>query len=315
MLTGYFKSNKPIAGLSVVLLPAALMPLWTLSQPLGWAGHLGLALSSGLLAGLVNLFLIYRSGYMKTTFLLGWTWWVVLLGLSQSGHGLSWADLLGALLTMLSVGFVLTLHQPVGNKDLVALNIGLLGALASWIRPDALVVMPLAWLGLGIYGHLNLRRVLVSLLPLAGTWALLYPMSLWQGSFIHPPTPVLLFSGELWPSNIPAGWYWGALSLVPILLQSIAALTKAKRMKRHAIQFCLGALLLLLIWAIALPMARAWIPGALSIPLAMLTANALDYTQKGWARGLWILGYLAAALHAAWTPDLGLNALLEGTIF
>lgn len=315
MLTGYFKSNKPIVGLSVVLLTAVLTPLWTMSQPLGWGTHLALALASGVLAGLVNLFLVHRSGYLKTTFLLGWTWWVIALGLSTSGHGINGSDLLGAVLAMLSVGFVFTLHRPVGNKDAVALNIGLLAALASWIRPDALVVLPFAWLGMGIYGHLNFRRVLVSLLPLAGTWALIYPLTQQFGGPLQPPAPVALFSGELWPSTLPYGWAWAALCLIPLLLQSAAALTKAKRIKRNVVQLCLGTLLLLLVWSLAFPMAWVWIPGALSIPLAILTTNALDYTQKAWIRGIWVLGYLAAALYAAWTPPLDLSFLLEGTIF
>jgi hypothetical protein len=315
MFTGYFKSNKPIVGLSVVLLPAVMSPLWTMAQPLGWGKQLALALASGTLAGLVNLFLIHRSGYLKTTFLLGWTWWAVALGLSTSGHGLNGSDLLGAVLAMLSVGFVLTLHRPVGNKDAVALNIGLLAALASWIRPDALVVLPFAWLGMGIYGHLNFRRVLVSLLPLVGTWALIYPLTQRFDSPLQPPAPVALFSGQLWPSSLPLGWAWASLCMIPLLLQSVAALTQAKRIKRNVIQLCLGTLLVLLMWSVAFPMAWEWLPGALSIPLAILTANALDYTQKAWIRGIWILGYLGAALYQAWSPVLDLSFLLEGRAF
>jgi hypothetical protein len=166
-----------------------------------------------------------------------------------------------------------------------------------------------------MYGHLNFRRVLVSLLPLAGTWALIYPITQRFGGPLQPPAPVALFSGELWPSTLPYGWAWAALCLIPLLLQSTAALTKAKRIKRHVIQLCLGTLFLLLMWSAVFPMAWIWIPGALSVPLALLTANALDYTQKAWIRGIWLMGYLGAALYAAWSPELDLSFLLEGTVF
>lgn len=314
MLTGYFKSNKPLVGLSLLILPMVFMPLWTMAQPLGWDTHMGLALCSGVMAQLVNLFLIHRSGYIKTSFLLGWIWWIVLLGLSRSGHGIDWMDLFGSLMSTISIGFVFTLHRPIGNKDLVALNIGLLGAFASWIRPDALIVLPFAWLGLGIYGHLNLRRVLVSLLPLAGTWAIVYPVIKYLGGPFQAPEPVALFADKLLPTTLPYGWGWSALCLAPLLLQSVAALSKAKRIKRSAIQLSLGTIILLLIWSLAFPMAWIWIPGGLSVPLALLTANAIDYTQKGWLRAIWIFGYVCASLYMAWGTVLDINPL-AGIIF
>ncbi len=309
MLTGFFKSNKPIAGLLLVILPGALLPALAVAQPRpSWETVL-LAVSTGLLAGLVNLFLIYRSGYLKTTFLLGWSWWVVAIGLSSSGTGLSWVDLLASSLVMVSTGFVFTLHQPVGHKDTVALNVGLLGALSSWVHPDATVVLPLAWLGMGIYGHLNLRRVFLTLLPALGTWALLYPLAAHFPEILQPQTVPSFFDANAYPEKLPVGWIWAGISFLPILGQSIAALSKAKLVKRHAIQFSLASVFLLLVWAIVLPSAWVWLPGALSVPVALLTSNALDYTQRGWIRSLWIWGYLLAALWAAWGAQVDLSFL------
>lgn len=305
MLTGFFKSNKPIAGLSLVILPAMALPLWGWPSKINlWEGVL-LSLCTGLLAGLVNLFLIYRSGYLKTTFLLGWSWWVVLLGLSTSGIGLNWPDLLASLLTALSVGFLFTLHQPVGQKDSVALHIGLLGAFASWFRPDAAVVLPLAWLGLGVYGHLNFRRVLLTLLPALGTWLLLFPLASFLPVVLRPqPFPELFGTLEQF-QLIPWGWAWAGITLLPLLVQTIAALNKAKLVKRHALQLTLGAVLMLLIWSLLVPTVWVWLPGAIAVPFAVLTANALDYTQKGWIRSIWIWGYLFAALWSSWgSPEV-----------
>lgn len=309
MLTGFFKSNKPIASLLLVILPGALLPALAMAQPRPHWETILLAVCTGLLAGLVNLFLIYRSGFIKTTFLLGWSWWIVAIGISTSGSGLNWVDLLATFLVMLSTGFIFTLHQPVGNKDTVALNVGLLGALSSWIQPDATVVIPLAWLGMGIYGHLNLRRVLLTLLPALGTWAILYPLTAYFPEFLQPETVPSFFDVKAYPEKLPIGWVWAGISFLPILGQSIAALSKAKLVKRHAIQFSLASVLLLLVWANILPSAWVWLPGALSVPLALLTANALDYTQRGWVRSIWILGYLLAALWAAWGAKVNLSFL------
>lgn len=315
MLTGFFKSNKPIAGLMLVILPIVLLPGLAVTQPRPVWEVVLLAVGAGLLAGLVNLFLIYRSGYLKTTFLLGWAWWVVAVGLSRSGSGLSWVDLLAAILVVLSTGFVFTLHQPVGQKDSVALNVGLLGALSSWIHPDASVVLPLAWLGMGIYGHLNLRRVFLTLLPALGTWALLYPLASHFPEFLQPNRMPSFFDGSAYPQELPVGWIWAGVTFLPILGQSIAALSKAKLVKRHAIQFSLGSVFLLLAWSAVLPSAWVWLPGALSVPLALLTSNALDYTQRGWIRSLWILGYLLAAGWAAWGASVDLSFLPEEIAF
>ena len=315
MLTGLFKSNKTIASLMLVFLPMVLLPGLAVAQPHPVWEIILLAVSAGLLAALVNLFLIYRSGYLKATFLLGWTWWVVAVGLSRSGAGLSWVDVLAAILVVLSTGFVFTLHQPVGQKDGVALNVGLLGALSSWIHPDATVVLPLAWLGMGFYGHLTLRRVFLTLLPALGTWALLYPMASHFPEFLQPKRMPSFFDWSAYPRTLPVGWIWAGLSFLPILGQSIAAMSKAKLVKRHAIQFSLGSVFLMLVWAALLPSAWVWLPGALSVPVALLTANALDYTQRGWIRSIWILGYLLAAVWSAWGASVGFSFLPEGITF
>jgi hypothetical protein len=315
MLTAFFKSNKPIAGPMMVLLPMVVLPALVVSQPHpAWEVVL-LALCAGLMAGLVNLFLIYRSGYLKATYLLGWTWWVVAVGLSRSGSGLSWVDLLAAILVVLSTGFVFTLHQPVGQKDSVALNVGLLGALSSWVHPDATVVLPLAWLGMGLYGHLSLRRVFLTLLPALGTWTLLYPLASYFPESLQPNRLPSFFDWSAYPRELPVGWIWAGVSFLPILGQSIAAMSKAKLVKRHAIQFSLGSVVLMLVWAALLPSAWVWLPGALSVPVALLTANALDYTQRGWIRSIWIMGYLLAAVWSAWGAAPGFSFLPEGIIF
>jgi hypothetical protein len=77
----------------------------------------------------------------------------------------------------------------------------------------------------------------------------------------------------------------------------------------------LGSVFLLLAWAAVLPSAWVWLPGALSVPVALLTANALDYTQRGWIRSLWILGYLLAAVWAAWGASVDLSFLSEEIAF
>jgi hypothetical protein len=315
MLTGFFKSNKPIAGPMMVLLPIVLLPALVVSQPHPAWEIVLLALCTGLLTGLVNLFLIYRSGYLKATYLLGWTWWVVAVGLSRSGSGLSWVDLLAAILVVLSTGFVFTLHQPVGQKDSVALNVGLLGALSSWVHPDATVVLPLAWLGMGLYGHLSLRRVFLTLLPALGTWTLLYPLASHFPESLQPNRLPSFFDWSAYPRELPVGWIWAGVSFLPILGQSIAAMSKAKLVKRHAIQFSLGSVVLMLVWAALLPSAWVWLPGALSVPVALLTANALDYTQRGWIRSIWIFGYLLAAVWSAWGAATGFSFLPEGITF
>ncbi len=60
MLTGLFKSNKTIASLLLVFLPMVLLPGLAVAQPRPVWEIILLAVSAGLLAAMVNLFLIYR---------------------------------------------------------------------------------------------------------------------------------------------------------------------------------------------------------------------------------------------------------------
>jgi hypothetical protein len=123
------------------------------------------------------------------------------------------------------------------------------------------------------------------------------------------------FDWSAYPRELPVGWIWAGVSFLPILGQSIAAMSKAKLVKRHAVQFSLGSVVLMLVWAALLPSAWVWLPGALSVPVALLTANALDYTQRGWIRSIWIFGYLLAAVWSAWGAATGFSFLPEGITF
>ncbi len=305
MLTVFFKSSRPIAGMALLVLPFIGTLALGFGSEFDWWKTLLLAVISGGLAWLVNLFLMYRSGYIKQFFLLGWTWWFVAIGLSNSHTGIGFQDCIATLFAMVWLGFALSLHQPKMNQDIAILNLGLAAGISTFWRSDALILYPLAIWAMINYRVFNFRRLLLLVLPLAGIWALCAP--LWKLLGIGAlPTPWghLEFALPTDVSGFSIGWVWALISLIPLLFQTLAAFSRAKIIKRQGLSVALVGFLLLSLWGLFVPTSTVWIPGAAAVPLALLTVNALDYIRSWWVRGIWLLGYLVSAVVSSYPAFL-----------
>ncbi len=254
---------------------------------------------AGLAAWFINVVLVYRSRYLKTNYVLGWYWFVLLLVTHPQGVNLVQ---IGA-----SMGFAvwLAMAYELGDERKNGLfarsNLGLYSAflgifsLAWWSS-----VLPAMWAlrsgnprqSTKYYGQI-IAAWIIGLTLVALVWVLR------DQSIAQALAPWAEVKGELaWP---PLGWWILGLWLLIALGETLRAMTSAKKAKRRGLIVSWIGIL----WAMGL---YAW-QGQESHAAAILVVfaaphmvNLQSYMKKQWMIRLLDISLLAAAFSSAiWT--------------
>lgn len=295
--------RNPHPGIAVVLfvLAAGLTAMFNFlvldaAAASSWAFWIAPGLV-GLAAWFINVVLVYRSRYLKTNYVLGWYWFVILLATHPRGIRLdhAWVSMLWAV--WLAMAYELGDERKNGlvsrsNLGLYSAFLGLFSA-AWWSS-----VLPALWtLRAG-----NPRQSTRTYLQIAGAWviglALMGVVWTMQGQTWKTELETLAMSAVSWHLPGPGSMVL-ILWLILALGETLRALTSAKKAKRRGLLLSwIGV-----IWAIVLyvwqgPSTQA--SAILAVFAAPHMVNLQTYMKRTWMIRLLDISLLLAAFSAAW---------------
>ncbi len=251
----------------------------------------------GLAAWFVNVILVYRSGYLKTNYVLGWYWLVLLWATHPQGIQLQhvWTSILWAI--WLALAYELGDERKNGlisrsNMGLYSAFIGVF-SLAGWSS-----IFP-AWLALRAG---NPRQSTRTYLQIGAAWAIgLTLMALFwavQGQTLWNAIQPLWSFHNAW--HIPGtGFMIVFIWLILAFWETLRAMTSAKKAKRRGLLLSwIG-----IIWALCLytwqgPETHA--SAILAVFAAPHMVNLQSYMKRVWMIRLLDISLLLAAFSAAW---------------
>jgi len=293
--------RNPHPGIAVVLfvLTAGLTALFNflvIDDPKeGTWSFLGTPGLVGLAAWFVNVVLVYRSRYLKTNYVLGWYWFLLLLATHPEGIKLhhAWVSMLFAI--WLAMAYELGDERK--NGLVSRSNLGLFSAFLGIFSVAWWSSIAPAWLALRSG---NPRQPARTYLQIGAAWAIGFALMalVWtmQGQTLGTEL------APLWSS--PSAWHMpGAGSIVLLLWLALAlgetlrAMTSAKKAKRRGLLLSwIG-----IFWAVGL---YAWqgpetnASAILSVFAAPHMVNLQSYMKRAWMIRLLDISLLAAAFSA-----------------
>ena len=249
----------------------------------------------GLAAWFVNVVLVYRSRYLKTNYVLGWYWFLLLLATHPEGIKLhhAWVSMLFAI--WLAMAYELGDERK--NGLVSRSNLGLFSAFLGIFSVAWWSSIAPAWLALRSG---NPRQPARTYLQIGAAWAIGFALMalVWtmQGKTLRTEL------APLWSS--PSAWHMpGAGSIVLLLWLALAlgetlrAMTSAKKAKRRGLLLSwIG-----IFWAVGL---YAWqgpetnASAILSVFAAPHMVNLQSYMKRAWMIRLLDISLLAAAFSA-----------------
>jgi len=249
----------------------------------------------GLAAWFVNVVLVYRSRYLKTNYVLGWYWFLLLLATHPEGIKLhhAWVSMLFAI--WLAMAYELGDERK--NGLVSRSNLGLFSAFLGIFSVAWWSSIAPAWLALRSG---NPRQPARTYLQIGAAWAIGFALMalVWtmQGKTLGTEL------APLWSS--PSAWHMpGAGSIVLLLWLALAlgetlrAMTSAKKAKRRGLLLSwIG-----IFWAVGL---YAWqgpetnASAILSVFAAPHMVNLQSYMKRAWMIRLLDISLLAAAFSA-----------------
>ncbi|HAG06099.1 MAG TPA: hypothetical protein DCG68_04475 [Cryomorphaceae bacterium] len=249
----------------------------------------------GLAAWFVNVVLVYRSRYLKTNYVLGWYWFLLLLATHPEGIKLhhAWVSMLFAI--WLAMAYELGDERK--NGLVSRSNLGLFSAFLGIFSVAWWSSIAPAWLALRSG---NPRQPARTYLQIGAAWAIGFALMalVWtmQGQTLGTEL------APLWSS--PSAWHMpGAGSIVLLLWLALAlgetlrAMTSAKKAKRRGLLLSwIG-----IFWAVGL---YAWqgpetnASAILSVFAAPHMVNLQSYMKRAWMIRLLDISLLAAAFSA-----------------
>lgn len=249
----------------------------------------------GLAAWFVNVVLVYRSRYLKTNYVLGWYWFLLLLATHPEGIKLhhAWVSMLFAI--WLAMAYELGDERK--NGLVSRSNLGLFSAFLGIFSVAWWSSIAPAWLALRSG---NPRQPARTYLQIGAAWAIGFALMalVWtmQGKTLGTEL------APLWSS--PFAWHMpGAGSIVLLLWLALAlgetlrAMTSAKKAKRRGLLLSwIG-----IFWAVGL---YAWqgpetnASAILSVFAAPHMVNLQSYMKRAWMIRLLDISLLAAAFSA-----------------
>jgi len=249
----------------------------------------------GLAAWFINVVLVYRSRYLKTNYVLGWYWFLLLLATHPEGIKLhhAWVSMLFAI--WLAMAYELGDERK--NGLVSRSNLGLFSAFLGIFSVAWWSSIAPAWLALRSG---NPRQPARTYLQIGAAWAIGFALMalVWtmQGKTLGTEL------APLWSS--PSAWHMpGAGSIVLLLWLALAlgetlrAMTSAKKAKRRGLLLSwIG-----IFWAVGL---YAWqgpetnASAILSVFAAPHMVNLQSYMKRAWMIRLLDISLLAAAFSA-----------------
>ena len=295
--------RNPHPGIAVVLfvLAAGLTAMFNfLVLDAVAASSLGFWITPGLVglaAWFINVVLVYRSRYLKTNYVLGWYWFVILLATHPRGIRLehAWVSMLWAV--WLAMAYELGDERKNGlvSRSNLGLYSALLGVFsAGWWSS----ILPALWtLRAG-----NPRQSTRTYLQIAGAWAIGLALMgvFWtmQGQTGKTELETLAISPVSWHLPGPGSMVL-ILWLILALGETVRALTSAKKAKRRGLLLSwIGVVWAFVLYAWQGPSVHA--SAILAVFAAPHMVNLHTYMKRAWMIRLLDISLLLAAFSAAW---------------
>lgn len=233
-----------------------------------WLGPICIGLSSWL----INVILVYRSRYLLSNYLLGWSWWCLLIAITNDP--LTWKE------SLLSVGSAiwLAITFELGDERKTPLrtrsNLGFVAALLGLIHPSLLSLWAPSVLSLSV----GLKTDIKAALQVSLAWLL--PIALYVFVLIFSSKQLQMFNYDF-TGNISFRWpligeyvilVWGIFALG----QTLKALVNAKKPKRRGLLLSWVGIGYGIILAFLLPASNEYMP-LLAVFFGPHLVNLKDY--------------------------------------
>jgi len=284
-------SNIPYQGLALVVIEAEVAP-WVYRLMVAVIPVVvGYALNSG----------INASGFLKQSYQFLPVYTMLTLGLFLVAEGSF------ELLTALPLGAILVYRLIVLVKSInpsyILFDTGVLTGIMALLVPEAACFLVLIWLATFNFGHGGVRTFLMPVMGAGAVYFLAFPLLYWiSGSngveFLINRYSAMEFGFHLKDTKHALVYIPLILVIVPSLLETVQVYGKASVQKRQLFTFLVEAALLIVIGGTFVknsPNLWVW----LSIPLAILVVNLINYRKKKWQKDLvylMLIAFLALSL-------------------
>ncbi|HAD97713.1 MAG TPA: hypothetical protein DCG19_09930 [Cryomorphaceae bacterium] len=193
-------------------------------------------------------------------------------------------------LLILLIGQVLSLITAGSGVLQIIFNIGFLTGIGSVFFPPILVFLVVCWVSVILFGHFNLRSVIIPVVGLAAFYFLMYTgyffftdqsfkEVLWEMLIQYRLSTLDLDIMAIWP------YFFLTIAVLMSLLEYIKALNHAKIQKRQFLNF--NAALLVLGLALFIPIQSPWAGEIImAFPVAVFLSNLVQYVNKWWMKDL-----------------------------